>query len=150
MMKMSASWRNKMTQGSVQYINPDDLPKNPAYTNVIVVSGNAKTIYIGAQLAFDASTMTIVGPGDVGVQTAQIMKNIDAALVASGAKPEHLIKVSVYIVQGQPLQPGFAAFQAWWGNRPNPPANTVMYIAGLVPPEFLVTIEAIAVIPEAG
>ena len=49
------------TGGSVEFLNPGDLPKNPAYTNVIVVSGSVKTIYIGAQGAFDAATGTIVG-----------------------------------------------------------------------------------------
>jgi enamine deaminase RidA (YjgF/YER057c/UK114 family) len=137
-----------MAQGSVQYLNPDDLPKNPAYSNVIVVSGNVKTVYIGAQGAFDASTGTIVGKGDIGVQSEQIFKNLDAALRAAGAKPEHIIKFTIYIVQGQPLQPGVEAFQRWWGNRPNAPANTGMYVSALVPADFLVAVEAIAVIPE--
>src|SRR5215813_3346076 len=112
------------SQGSVQYINPDDLPKNPAYTNVIVVTGCVKTIYIGAQLAWDAATMTIVGKGDIRAQSEQVLKNIDAALKASGAQREHVIKWVIYVVQGQPIGPGVAAFQEWWGNRPNPPANT--------------------------
>jgi hypothetical protein len=47
------------TRGFVQFLNPDDLPKNPAYTNVIVVSGSVQTIYIGAQGAFDAATFLI-------------------------------------------------------------------------------------------
>ena len=60
--------------GSVQYLNPDDLLMNPAYTNVVAVSGSVKTIYIGAQGAFDASTRTIVGKGDIGAQSMQAMK----------------------------------------------------------------------------
>lgn len=49
--------RNKtMTPaGQVQYLNPDTLNKNPAFTNVIVVSGSAKTLYVGGQNAVDAS-----------------------------------------------------------------------------------------------
>lgn len=137
-----------MAQGSVQYLNPDDLPKNPAYTNVIVVSGNVKTAYIGAQGAWDASSGTIVGKGDIGVQSEQIFKNLDAALKAAEAKPEHVIKLSIYIVQGQPIQPGLEAFQRWWGKRPNPPANTGFYVPELVPADFLVAVEAIAVISE--
>jgi enamine deaminase RidA (YjgF/YER057c/UK114 family) len=134
--------------GSVQYLNPDGLPKNPAYTNVIVVSGPVKTIYIGAQGAFDASTGTIVGRGDIGAQSIQVMKNIQTALAAVGAGLEHIIKWNIYLAQGQPLQPGFEAFQRAWGNRPNAPANTVMYVSELVPSDFLVCIEAIAVVPE--
>jgi enamine deaminase RidA (YjgF/YER057c/UK114 family) len=135
------------TGGSVQFLNPDDLPKNPAYTNVIVVSGSVKTIYIGAQGAFDAATGTIVGRGDLGAQSMQVMKNIQAALAAAGAGLEHLIKWNIYLAQGQPLQPGIEAFQRVWGNRPNAPANTVMYVSELVPADFLICIDAIAVIP---
>jgi enamine deaminase RidA (YjgF/YER057c/UK114 family) len=133
--------------GSVQFLNPDDLPKNPAYTNVVVVSGPVKTIYIGAQGAFDASTRTIVGKGDIGAQSMQVMKNIQAALAAAGAGLEHLIKWNIYITQGQPLQPGIEAFQHAWGDRPNAPANTVMYVSELVPSDFLICIDAIAVVP---
>jgi len=50
-------------------------------------------------------------------------------------------------VQGQPLQPGIEAFQRVWGDRPNAPANTVMYVSELVPADFLLCIDAIAVLP---
>jgi enamine deaminase RidA (YjgF/YER057c/UK114 family) len=135
------------TGGFVQFLNPDDLPKNPAYTNVIVVSGSVKTIYIGAQGAFDAATGTIIGRGNIGAQSVQVMKNIQTALAAAGAGLEHLIKWNIYLVQGQPLQPGIEAFQHVWGNRPNAPANTVMYVSELVPADFLICIDAIAVLP---
>jgi enamine deaminase RidA (YjgF/YER057c/UK114 family) len=145
--KMTGQPENASLAGFVQCINPDDLPKNPAYTNVIVVSGSVKTIYIGAQGAFDASTGTIVGKGDIGAQSLQVMKNIQAALAAAGAGLEHIIKWNIYLTQGQPLQPGVEAFQRVWGNRPNPPINTVMYVSELVPSDFLVCIDAIAVVP---
>lgn len=137
-----------IAQGSVQYINPDGLPKNPGYTNVIVVTGPVKTIYIGAQGAFDPASRTIVGKGDIKAQTEHVLKNLEIALAASGAKPEHLIKWNIYIAQGQPIQSGFEAFQRWWGNRPNAPANTVVVVPELIPSDFLVAIEAIAVVPQ--
>ncbi len=102
-----------------------------------------KTIYIGAQGAFDAATGSIIGRGDIGAQSIQVMKNIQAA----GAGWEHLIKWNIYLVQGQPLQPAIEAFQRVWGNRPNAPANTVMYVSELVPADFLICIDAIAVLP---
>ena len=144
---MTGQPENASLAGFVQYIDPDELPKNPAYTNVIVVSGSVKTIYIGAQGAFDASTGTIVGKGDIGAQSLQVMKNIQAALAAAGAGLEHIVKWNIYLTQGQPLQPGVEAFQRVWGNRPNPPINTVMYVSELVPSDFLVCIDAIAVVP---
>jgi len=136
------------TRGLVEHLNPDGLPKNPAFTNVVVVSGPAKTIYIGAQGAFDTSTGTVVGKGDIGAQAEQVMKNIEAALIGAGAGFEHVIKWNIYLAEGQPMQPAFEAGMRVWGNRPNPPLNTVMYVSSLVPADFLVAIEAIAVVPQ--
>jgi enamine deaminase RidA (YjgF/YER057c/UK114 family) len=136
-----------LTKGQVQYLNPDSLNKNPAFTNVVVVSGPAKTIYIGGQDAVDASG-NIVGKGDLKAQTEQILKNIQAALAAGGAQPEHVVKWNVYVVQGQSVQEGLAAFQSVWGNRPNPPAISVLFVAGLAHPDFLAEMDAIAVVPE--
>jgi enamine deaminase RidA (YjgF/YER057c/UK114 family) len=134
-------------KGHVEYINPDTLNKNPAFTNVIVVTGAVKTIYVGGQDAVDASG-NIIGKGDLKAQAEQVLKNIQAALEAGGAQLEHVVKWNLYVVQGQPLAPGFEVFQRVWGMRPNPPAITGMYVAGLAHPDFLMEMDAIAVVPE--
>jgi enamine deaminase RidA (YjgF/YER057c/UK114 family) len=133
--------------GQVQFINPDALNKNPAFSNVIVVTGSVRTVYVGGQNAVDASG-TIIGKGDLKVQTEQVLKNIQAALSAGGAQLEHVIKWNLYVVQEQSLQAGFEVFQGVWGRRPNPPAITMAFVAGLANPDFLVEMDAIAVVPE--
>ncbi len=130
----------------VQFINPSTLHHNPAFTNVIVVTGPTKTIYIGGQDAVDASG-AIIGKGDLKAQTEQVLKNIQAALAAGGAQLEHIIRWNLYIVQGQDLRAGFEVFRRFWGNRPNPPAITGLFVSGLAHPDFLVEMDAIAVIP---
>jgi enamine deaminase RidA (YjgF/YER057c/UK114 family) len=135
------------THGQVQYINPDNLSKNPAFTQVVTVSGPGKTIYIGGQDAVDASG-TIIGKGDIKAQVEQVFKNLQTALKASGAELEHIVKWNIYIVQGQPLRPAFEVSQQIWGGHPNPPAITVMFVAGLANPDFLVEMDSIAVVPE--
>jgi enamine deaminase RidA (YjgF/YER057c/UK114 family) len=131
----------------VQYVNPETLNKNPAFTNVIVVSGAAKTIYVGGQDSVDAWG-TIVGKGDIQAQTEQVLKNLQAALAAADADLHHLIKWNMFVVQGQDLRAGFAVFQKVWGNRPNPPAISFAFVAGLANPDFLIEMDAIAVVPE--
>ncbi len=143
---MSEQEQQSPTTGPVQHLRPAGLYDNSAYTNVVVVTGPAKTIYIGAQGALD-ETGQIVGKGDIAAQTEQAMHNVQVALSAAGASLEHVIKVNVYIAQGQPILPGFAAFQRIWGNRPNPTANTVLFVSEMVPADFLVMIEAVAVVP---
>lgn len=136
-----------MTSDSVQYLNPATLNRNPAFSNVVVVSGPVKTIYIGGQDAVDAAG-NIVGKGDIKQQTEQVFKNLQAALEAAGAGLEHVVKWNVLIVQGQSMQAGFEVFQRVWGRRPNPPAITGMFVAGLAHPDFLVEMDAIAVLPQ--
>ena len=136
-----------MQEGQVLYINPDGLPRNPAFTNVIVVTGQMKTIYIGGQDAVDASG-TIVGKGDIKKQTEQVLANLQTALQAGGAELEHVVKWNVYVVQGQSLQPAFEVFQQVWGRRPNPPVISMMFVSGLANPDFLVEMDAIAVVPQ--
>jgi enamine deaminase RidA (YjgF/YER057c/UK114 family) len=133
--------------GSVRYIDPDSLNKNPAFTNVVVVEGNVKTVHIGGQDALNASG-EIVGKGDIVAQTEQILANVRAALAAGGARPEHIIKWNIYMVEGQSLQAGFAAFQNAWPETPKPPAVTVVFVSGLAHPDFLVEMDAVAVVPQ--
>jgi enamine deaminase RidA (YjgF/YER057c/UK114 family) len=144
---MTKQSKSKNVRGEVNYINPDDLPKNPAFTNVVTVTGPVKTIYIGGQDAVDSSG-AIIGKGDLKAQTEQILKNIQVALSAAGARPEHVIKWTIYVLQGQSVQEGYAAFQSVWGNLPNPPVITVVFVAGLGHPDFLAEIDAVAVVPE--
>ncbi|HLO16798.1 MAG TPA: RidA family protein [Anaerolineales bacterium] len=135
------------TKGQVEYINPNGLNKNPAFTNVVTITGSVKTIYVGGQDAIDMSG-AIVGKGDLKAQTEQILTNIQIALAAAGARLEHVVKWNLYIVQGQSLRDGFEVFQRMWGNRAHPPTISVMFVAGLAHPDFLAEMDAIAVIPE--
>jgi enamine deaminase RidA (YjgF/YER057c/UK114 family) len=136
--------------GNVEYLNPDSLIKNPAFTQVISVTAPAKTIYVGGQDAVDGATGSVVGKGDIKAQTEQVLKNLEIALAAAGAGLEHVVKYTIYLVQGQPLMPAFEVYQRVWGNRPNPPTVSMMYVAGLANPDYLLEIDAIAVVPESG
>jgi enamine deaminase RidA (YjgF/YER057c/UK114 family) len=135
------------TPGRVDFINPDGLVRNPAFTNVAVVSGAVKTIYIGGQDAVTADG-DIVGKGDLAAQTTQVLHNLETALTAAGAGIEHLVKLNILIVDGQDIRTGFAAYQATWGTPANPPLVIGAMVPALAHPDFLVEIEAIAVVPE--
>ena len=134
--------------GSVQHLNPATLHHNPAFSQAVAVSGAVKTVYIGGQNAVDV-TGAIVGKGDIAAQTEQVMQNLQAALAAGGASLEHVIKWNLYLVQGQPLQPGLEVFQRVWNRRPNPAAISMAFVAGLANPDFLLEMDAIAVVPLA-
>jgi enamine deaminase RidA (YjgF/YER057c/UK114 family) len=132
--------------GRVEFLNPDGLNRNPAFSNVAVVSGQVRTIYIGGQDAIDADG-NIVGIGDIAAQTEQVLLNLRTALAAAGAEPEHVVKWNILVAEGQDFASGYAAFQRVWGDRPNPPVITAALVKGLAHPDFLVEMDAIAVVP---
>jgi enamine deaminase RidA (YjgF/YER057c/UK114 family) len=138
--------KNKMNK-QVQYINPDGLFKNPAFSQIVTTQGSGKTIYIGGQNAVNAQR-EIVGKGDIAEQTEQVMKNIQIALSACGATFDNLIKLTIHIVHGQDLSQGFQASQKYLGSMKNPAAITGFFVSALAHPDFLVEVDAIAFLPE--
>ncbi|HKW70886.1 MAG TPA: RidA family protein [Candidatus Dormibacteraeota bacterium] len=137
-----------MTKPSIQHVNPKGLIVNPAFTQMVIVHGPVKTIHIGAQNAVDGDGK-IVGKGDIAAQTEQILKNIEVCLKAAGAARDDIISWSIYVAEGQDLMSAAQTGIKWWGGRPNPPLNNVMFVSGFMPSDFLISIEATAVVPVA-
>lgn len=138
--------RSEMLFEQVRHVNPRTLQRSPAYSQVIEVTEPVRTIYISGQNAVDRIG-NIIGIGDIRKQAEQVMSNLKAALNAVDAGLEHLVKVTIYIVQGQPMEPGYEAYLRAWGNRKNPPTVSAIYVAGLARPEALLEIDAVAVAP---
>jgi enamine deaminase RidA (YjgF/YER057c/UK114 family) len=119
------------------------MHRNPAFSQAVVVEGNARTIYVGGQNAVDAQGR-VVGAGDLAAQTERTLENLATVLAAAGARLQDVVKWTVFAVQGQDARPAVGVFQRVWGSAP-PPAISVIAVAGLANPEFLVEVEAIAV-----
>jgi enamine deaminase RidA (YjgF/YER057c/UK114 family) len=125
------------------FINPDELLKNPAFSQIAVTKGVGNTIYIGGQNAI-TKDKEIIGKGDIAAQTEYALKNIETALRSCNATPDHLFKLTIYIVQGQDVLKGFEGAQKFLKKLKNPPVITGVIVAGLANPDYLVEIEAIA------
>jgi enamine deaminase RidA (YjgF/YER057c/UK114 family) len=113
----------------------------------VVTTGNVKTVYVGGQNAVDVSG-NVVGSGDIGIQAEQIFKNLETALAAGGARLDDVIKWNIYVIAGQPIQPALEVFQRVWGDRSDPPLITGVFVSGLAQPDYLMELEAVAVVPE--
>jgi enamine deaminase RidA (YjgF/YER057c/UK114 family) len=127
----------------IDFINPNDLLKNPAFSQIAITKGNGNTIYIGGQNAI-TKDLEIIGKGDITSQTEYILKNIEIALKSCNATLDDLFKLTIYIVQGQDVRKGFAGAQNFLKKLSNPPVITGVIVAGLANPDYLVEIEAIA------
>jgi enamine deaminase RidA (YjgF/YER057c/UK114 family) len=135
-----------MMDASVLHLSPEGLHRNPAYSQAIAVSGDVTTVYIGGQNAVDEDG-NIVGGGDLRAQSLRAIQNVQAAVAAAGGGLEHVIKWNVLVVAGQPIQSGFEAFVEMWPAGVDPPIVTFAFVSGLAHPDFLVEIEALAIIP---
>lgn len=128
---------------AIEFINPDALLKNPAFSQVAITKGNGDTIYIGGQNAI-TKDLQIIGKGDIKVQTEYVLQNIETALASCGATVNDLFKLTIYIVQGQDIRKGFEGAQGFLKKLKKPPVISGIIVAGLANPDYLVEIEAVA------
>jgi enamine deaminase RidA (YjgF/YER057c/UK114 family) len=128
-----------------EFFNPEGLVRPGAYTPAIRVSG-CKTIYVSGQVSQDAQG-SLVGKGDLLAQTEQVYKNVGLALASAGATFSDVVKLNVYVVDFKPQQRALLqSVIEKYVSIDNPPASTLIGVQALARADFLVEIEAIAVI----
>src|SRR5215475_11117419 len=84
---------------TLECINPPDLPTPETYTQVVVAKGT-KLIFVSGQEPEDVHGK-LVGRGDFAAQVSQVFANLGRSLAAAGASPEHVAKITIYVVDYQ-------------------------------------------------
>jgi enamine deaminase RidA (YjgF/YER057c/UK114 family) len=110
-----------------------------------VVAGN--TVYLRGQIGQDLDTRESVGIGDVAAQTEQAMANIDMLLQESGSALEDIVKIVVYLTDVRYREAVYQVMGRWL--KGVFPVSTGVVVTALARPEWVVEIDAIAVIPES-
>ena len=127
-----------------QHINPQGVSTPAGYTHV--VSAEGRVLFISGQVALDA-TGNVVGDGDFAAQANQVFENLKTCLAAAGASFSNVVKLTTYIVNYSPeLRPALTAARAGHLPADGPPASTLVGVQALARPEFLIEIEAVAVV----
>jgi enamine deaminase RidA (YjgF/YER057c/UK114 family) len=126
-------------------IDPATLSPPRNYSHVTVIT-SARQIHVSGQVAMNAAG-EVVGKGDLAAQTEQVYKNLGHALAAAGAKLSDVFKIVTYVVNLSPdkVAEVRAARAKFVGAGPFP-ASTMVGVTGLVHPDLLIEIEAIAAI----
>jgi enamine deaminase RidA (YjgF/YER057c/UK114 family) len=129
---------------TLEHLRPEGLLHNPSFSQVTAASGR-RTIYTAGQVSIDERGV-LAGAGDLAAQTAQAMRNVGLALAAAGASYANIVKITTYVVNYKPehravIREARAPFFA----NGTPPASTLVGVAALALPEWLVEIEAVAV-----
>ena len=125
---------------SIERIQPDGLSRPPTYSHV-VKAGN--TVYIAGQVAQDEQGQ-IVGRGDITAQAVQVFENLKKALAAAGADFENLVKITVYVTDPRYREAVSEVRSRYLTGAL--PASTGLVVSGLAHPDYLLEIEAVAVV----
>ena len=129
----------------IQRLNPPTLSKPTGYSHATLVTAG-RQVHVSGQVALNASG-EIVGKGDIAAQTEQVYQNLKAALSAAGADMRHVFKLVTYVVD---LAPARAAeirkVRLAYMTEGDYPASTMVGTTALVHPDFLIEMEAIALL----
>lgn len=132
---------------SPEFINPPTLPPTSGWTQV-VKHGPGALIHISGQAALDQAG-NLVGPGDLERQTEQTFANLTTALAAAGATWQHVIVTRIYVVGFRHEHlPIIRAVRSRYVSRDKPPASTLVGVTALAFSDWLIEIEATALLPD--
>lgn len=127
--------------------NPDTMARPTAgYSQVAEVTGG-KLVYIAGQVALDRSG-NLVGKDDLHAQVQQIFENLKAAVEAAGGDFNSVVKLNYYCAESVDAAqlPVVREIRDKYVNTSNPPTSTFVFVKRLVRPEWLLEVEAVAVV----
>ena len=133
----------------IQHINPDSLfPSLQFGFSQVVSTEGGRTIHCAGQTAWDKD-MNIICEGDFAAQARAVYENVRIALASAGAEPRDIVRMRTYIVDYTPdyLEPLGVETAAFFGDH-LPPAATLIGVASLAMPEFMIEIEVTAIVTE--
>ena len=133
----------KVPKMSVKCINPEGISTPETFTHVITAKGS-KMIFIAGQVAEDNGDL--VGPGDMVAQSRQVFANIGRCLKAAGARPDQVTKLTIFVANYKrdymaQIEEGRVSL---FGDHK--PTDTLVGVAALSRPEYLLEVDAVAVI----
>ncbi|HEY7324644.1 MAG TPA: RidA family protein [Streptosporangiaceae bacterium] len=119
----------------------------PGFAHAVSVAGSLA--FVSGQVALDAEG-ALVGPGDVAAQTRQALANLHAIIRALGADWPDVARFGWYVLDASAVQiirdVRDEMIRPALGDHPNP-ASSLVQVAALVRPEFLIEVDAVVALP---
>jgi enamine deaminase RidA (YjgF/YER057c/UK114 family) len=144
----AAKTQPKKTKGAQPFriFNPESIAKPTGYSHVAEVNGG-KIAYIAGQVALDKSG-NLVGKDDFRAQVQQVFENLKAAVEATGGDFNSVVKLNYYCAESVDSAQITVAREVRdkYVNTANPPVSTFVFVKRLVRPEWLIEVEAVAVV----
>ena len=114
------------------------------FSQAIETDASGKLVFISGMTARRADG-TIAGIGDIEAQTRQVCENIKSAVQAAGGTLEDVCRVDVYVRNIEHFERIHKVRKEYFGSPP--PASTMVEVTKMVSPDYLIEINAIAVVP---
>lgn len=131
----------------MRILQPPGWKQPRGYANGIAAEG--RYVFVGGMIGWDGQER-FAGP-DLVSQVRQALRNIVAVLAEAGARPEHIVRMTWYVLDKREYVAAYkeigAAYREIIGRHF--PAMTAIQVAGLVEDQARVEIEATAVVPAA-
>jgi enamine deaminase RidA (YjgF/YER057c/UK114 family) len=115
----------------------------PTYSQAVKVTGAETILYIAGQVAY-GDNGSAAHAGDFKAQARATLQALKAQVEAGGGTMANIVKVNTYLTDIRHRADYAAIREEFFGKKM--PASTLVAVAALAMPEFLIEIEAIAVI----
>jgi enamine deaminase RidA (YjgF/YER057c/UK114 family) len=128
-----------------QITSPKLATPNGHFSQATMIEARGRLVFISGMTARTRDG-TVAGIGDVSAQTRQVCENLKAAVEAAGGTLADICRVDVYVRNIEHFSAIHKVRSEYFANPL--PASTMVEVAKMVSPDYLIEISAIAVIPE--
>jgi enamine deaminase RidA (YjgF/YER057c/UK114 family) len=130
-----------------QFNTKDTYPEQKLDNDLCqVVVAKGTMVFVRGQIGQDLDTTESVAIGDVAGQAEKAMANIEMLLREAGSRLEHICKITIYLVDPRYREAVYRVVGKWL--KGVYPVSTGVVVSALARPEWLVEIDATAVIPD--
>jgi 2-iminobutanoate/2-iminopropanoate deaminase len=116
------------------------------FSQATVIEARGKLVFISGMTARRADG-SIAGVGDIEVQTRQVCENLKSAVEAAGGSMDDIVRVDVYVRNMEHFDAIHKVRRQYF--KAPAPASTMVEICKMTSPDYLIEINAIAVLPNA-
>jgi 2-iminobutanoate/2-iminopropanoate deaminase len=116
------------------------------FSQATVIEARGKLVFISGMTSRRADG-TIAGIGDIEVQTRQVCENLNAAVEAAGGAMDDIVRVDVYVRNMEHFDQIHKVRRQYF--KAPAPASTMVEICKMTSPDYLIEINAIAVLPNS-
>jgi len=117
----------------------------PIYSQAVKVTGGETVLYLSGQVAYDDNG-GVAHPGDFKAQARAALQAVKAQVEAGGGTMANIVKVNTYLTDIRHRADYGPIREEFFGKKKKMPASTLVAVTALAQPEFLIEIEAIAVL----